>query len=166
VYLFSGSQTDVPPYASAGAGFSAYQGNSASQAIDIGAPRSVAITFDGSRIFQWSDTTHLLDAITSLAAAVSSGDATGIAAGADALSRAFDRATAAQSEVGNGLRALDDNRTELNAAKTQSMTRIGAVENADLADAASRMTEAQTAYRAALAAMATSGQLSLMDYLK
>jgi flagellin-like hook-associated protein FlgL len=46
------------------------------------------------------------------------------------------------------------------------MTRIGAAENADLADAASRMTEAQTAYRAALAAMATSGQLSLMDYLK
>lgn len=165
-YLFSGSRTGAAPYTAAGAGYSTYQGNTAPLTVDIGASRSVAITFDGGQILQGSDPVHLLDAMTALAAAVSAGDAAGIADGVSALERGFDRATAVQAQVGNGLRSLDDNRAELTAARTQATARVGAVENADLADAASRMTQADTAYRAALAAIATTGRVSLMDYLK
>jgi flagellar hook-associated protein 3 FlgL len=166
VYLFSGSKSNVAPYATAGSGFTGYRGDSAVQTIDIGTSRSVSITLDGGQIFQGSDATHVLDAMTSLAAAISAGNDAGISAGVDALKRAFDRATTAQAAVGNGLRALDDNQAELTAIRTQATSRIANIENADLAESASRMTEAQTAYRAALAAMANTGQMSLMDYLK
>ena len=74
-YLFSGSNVTVAPYAISGGTVSAYQGNSDTNQIDIGTGRSVASTFDGGAIFQGSDTTHVLDALTNLAAAISAGDA-------------------------------------------------------------------------------------------
>jgi flagellar hook-associated protein 3 FlgL len=166
VYLFSGSQVTTPPFVAGGSGMSAYQGDSTPMTIDVGEHRAVAITVDGGSLFQGGDASHVLDALTALAAAVTAGDATGIAAGADAINRTFDRAVAAQASVGNGLRALDDNRGQLTAARTAATTRLSKVEEADLAQAAGRMAQADTAYRAALQALATSGRISLLDYLR
>jgi flagellin-like hook-associated protein FlgL len=46
-----------------------------------------------------------------------------------------------------------------------SQTRLSAVEDANMADAISGMQTADTAYKAALAAVGTAGKTSLMDYL-
>lgn len=165
-YIFSGAQVTTAPFASSGSGISAYQGDVEPLSIDIGAHRTVAITLDGGSIFQGGDTSHVLDALTALASAVVAGDAAGIAAGVDAITRTFDRAVTAQATVGNGLRALDDNRGQLTAARRAATTRLAKVEDADLAQAAARMAQADTAYRAALQAMATSGRISLLDYLR
>ena len=165
-YLFSGSKVTTAPFVKTVGGISAYQGDASPTSIDIAAGRSVQSTFDGGQILQGSDSQHVLDVLTNLAAAVSAGDNTAISTGLDALTRAFDRATKAQAQVGNGLRSLDDNQTQLTATRTQVVTSLSKIEDADLAKASTRLAQAETAYRAALGAMATLGRLSLMDYLK
>jgi flagellar hook-associated protein 3 FlgL len=165
-YLFSGSNVTVAPYAVSGGAISAYQGDSNPTSFDVGSNRPVASTFDGGAIFQGSDSTHVLDTLTAIAAAVSAGDAAAIDSGVQALNRAFDRATAAQARIGNDLRTVDDTRAIVSAAHVGATTRLSSIEDADLAEASSRLSQAETAYRAALSAMSTLGRISLMDYLK
>lgn len=166
VYLFSGSQVTDAPFTIAGGVVSAYQGNGAPTTVEIGQGRSVANTFDGGRIFQGTDPQHVLTALADLAAAVQAGDDAGIASGVTALERAFDRATAAQSRVGNDLRTTDDVREHLSDLRLISTARLSRIEDANLAEASVRLAQAETAYRAALGAMATVGKLSLMDYIE
>ena len=165
-YLFSGAQVTSSPYSISGGTVSAYQGDSDTNAIDIGSGRSVASTFDGGAIFQGSDATDVLTTLTNLAAAISAGDPAGIDAGVQALNRAFDRANAAQARIGNDERSLDDTKSLIASSRVGSITRLSSIEDADLAQAASRLSQADTAYRAALAAMSTIGRMSLMDYIK
>jgi flagellar hook-associated protein 3 FlgL len=165
-YLFSGSNVVAAPYTLSGGAISAYQGDADASTIDIGSGRSVASTFDGGAIFQGSDSVHVLDALTALAAAISAGDQAAIDTGVQALNRAFDRATSAQARIGNDLRSLDDTRSLISAAHASAVTRLSTIEDADLAQAASQLSQADTAYRAALTAVATIGRVSLMDYIK
>src|SRR5262249_56322034 len=63
-YLFSGSKVTVAPYSISGGTVSAYQGDTDTNAIDIGSGRSVASTFDGSAILQGTDSTKVLATTT------------------------------------------------------------------------------------------------------
>ena len=166
-YLFSGSRVDQPAYATIAANvFSAYQGDADATRIEVEPGRSVASTFDGAEIFQGSDPQHILDALTTLAAAITSNDDAAIQVGVDAIGRAFDRANAAQAEVGNDLRVLEEGRARTAASKVGVIARLATVEDADLAQAAAQLAQSETSYRAALASVATLGRISLMDYLK
>ena len=165
-YLFSGSNVTVAPFAQTVIGISAYQGDQSSTAIDVGPNRTVAGTFDGGQIFQGTDSTHVLDVLTDLASAVSSGDEAAIGNGIDALKRAFDRATIGQAQIGNDLRTLDDGRFHLAADRTVAVSAASRAVDADLVQASARLAQAETAYRAALGAAAALGRVSLMDYLK
>lgn len=165
-YIFSGSNVLSPAYTVTGSTTSAYLGDSSISQIEIEPGRSVASTFDGGKIFQGSDSRHVLEVLTDLATAVAANDQAGIAIGVDAIGRAFDRATSAQAEVGNDLRVLDDGRLRLASERTGVIARLSSVEDADLAQAAARLSQAETAYRAALSSVATLGRITLMDYLK
>ncbi len=165
-YLFSGSQAATAPYVRTGVGISAYQGDSSPTVLDVGAGRTVALSFDGSAIFKGSDPQDVLATLTDLAAAVSSGDDAAIGQGTDALKRAFTRATGAQAAIGTNLDSIGDSRSRLAALKTEATARISKIEDADFAEASARLAQADTAYRAALGAFASVGRLSLMDYLK
>src|SRR5262249_26330102 len=86
-YILSGAQATTPPFTESGSTVSAYQGDSVQTRVDVANGRSAAITFDGGAIFQGADSQHILDTLSDLAAAVSSGDETGIQAGLDAITR-------------------------------------------------------------------------------
>lgn len=165
-YLFSGSESTTAPYVDTGTGISAYQGDTDASAVEVSTGRSVASTFDGSALLQGGDAAHVLDALTDLAAALVANDQAAIDSGVAAVERAFDRAVAAQARIGSDLRALDDARLVIVGAKNSSIARLSSLEDADLAEAATRLSQADTAYRAALAAVSTLGRISLMDYLK
>ena len=47
-----------------------------------------------------------------------------------------------------------------------AVARLSSVEDVDLAEAATKLSQADTAYRAALGSVATLGKVTLMDYLK
>ena len=165
-YLFSGSNVLAAPYTRVGQGFSAYQGDANAARIDVSNGRDVAATFDGHAILQGSDPQHILDALTDLSTAILAGDSVGTANGVDAITRAFDRATLAQSRIGNDLRSLDDVRMQLVSVRQTAVSRLSKVEDADLAEASARLAQSETAYRAALSAVANTLKLSLLDFLK
>jgi flagellar hook-associated protein 3 FlgL len=165
-YLFSGSNVLVAPYAVVAGSISAYQGDNSAVVADVAAGRDVAGTFDGGAILQGADGQHILDGLTDLADAITAGDANAITAGVAAVERAFDRATLAQTRIGNDLRALDTVRVQLTTAHGTSVARLSAVEDADLAAVSARLAQSETAYRAALASIANTLKLSLFDFMK
>ena len=86
--------------------------------------------------------------------------------GLGALDRAFQRATRAQGRLGADDRGVADAVTQLNRLRLASESRRSASEDANMAEAITRLSEADTAYRAALAAVSREERQSLLDYLK
>jgi flagellar hook-associated protein 3 FlgL len=163
--LFAGAQFRTPAYARVG-GVWTYQGDASTVAVDIGQNRTVATARNGQAIIQGTDSTDLLTTLDDLAAAIRAGDSAGIDAGMAALDRAFDRATRAQSAVGADLNGVEDEQRQLSELRLASQKRLSKDEDADLAKAASDLSRADTAYRAALGAISTAGRVSLMDYIR
>jgi flagellar hook-associated protein 3 FlgL len=164
-YLFSGSVATVAPYTNVAGVVSGYQGNATTTVIDVGSSRTAPASFDASSIAQGTDPADVFTVLSNLIAAVKAGDNAGIGQGLDALGRALDRATLAQTQVGTSLHGLDDTRAELGRARLDTAGRLSKTEDVDLASAIAQMTENETAYRAALAAFSKIGNRSLMDYL-
>lgn len=164
-FLFSGSKSTTQPYAG-GPGTWAYQGDSASVSVDVNQSRSVTVAMSGQGILQGSDPTSILSALDSLVTAVSTGDAAGMAAGADALTRAFGRATAAQTQVGVGEASVTDGSTELLSLQTDATGRLAADQDANMAEAITKMNRAQVAYQSALGAVGATSKVSLLDYIQ
>jgi flagellin-like hook-associated protein FlgL len=82
-----------------------------------------------------------------------------------AVDRSFARTTAAQSRTGNGLKALETQQTRTGDLRRASENRADGLEKVNLAEAITRMSQADTAYKAALGAIGASGKVTLMDYL-
>lgn len=163
--LFSGT-AGVAPFTSTGGVVSPYQGDSGVMSVDVGSGRTVQVSIDGGSVAQGSDPSDIFTALSSLITAVKAGDDTGIGQGLDALGRALDRASLAQTRVGISLGSLDDTRALIGQTTLDAQARLSKVENVDMAAAISQMTESDTSYRAALAAFGKIGTTSLMDYLK
>jgi flagellar hook-associated protein 3 FlgL len=145
---------------------SSYQGNGTAMSVDVGPGRSVQVAFDGSSIAQGSDPTDIFTVLSNLVTAARAGDSVGLSQGLDALGRALDRTTLAQTQVGTGLNALDDARTRLSTQDLATSAQLAKTEDANMASAITQMSEAETAYRAALGAFSKIGTRSLMDYLR
>jgi flagellar hook-associated protein 3 FlgL len=166
-YLFAGTNVTVAPYSQAADGsVSAYQGNATAAAIGVDTNRQVPLSFDGGKILQGADSSDLFAALSALTTAVASGDSAGMTQGLAALGRGLDRATVAQTAVGNALNTIDSANTQLSSARLAATTRVSKVQDADMAVSITEMTRAQNAYSAALGAFANLGKLSLMDYLR
>jgi flagellar hook-associated protein 3 FlgL len=167
VYLFSGSESTTAPYTANPDGtVSAYQGDDTAVLVDIDRQVAVRSTFSADEIARGTDTDDVFTVLTDLAAAIRADDSTGMADGMAALDRAFDRAVAAQARVGTDMKAIEDHRGRLAALKDASTARVSKVEDANMAEAIAGLTQADTAYRAALGAAGMARQLSLMDFLR
>lgn len=165
-YLFSGERLTTAPYQRDASGvIGPYQGNGGSQQIDVDRTRSIAVTFDGSAVVG-----DLFDGLDQLAAAVRAGNTAGpgftVSDGLARLGEAFDRATTMQSRIGAALNDVDEQQARLGEVKRASEARRSALEDANMAEAITRMQQADTAHQAALAAVSRSSRPSLLDYLK
>jgi flagellar hook-associated protein 3 FlgL len=166
-YLFSGSNSTVPPYSrTPGGPVSAYAGSANEMLVDVDQQRAVKMTFNGQAVTQGSDAQDIFVEFDNLIAAVRAGDDAGIGAGMDALKRMFDRVSTAQGRVGSDLRTIDEQKIRLGELKRSSEKRISALEDTNMAAAISGMAQADAAYRAALGAASTVTRQSLMDYLR
>jgi flagellar hook-associated protein 3 FlgL len=164
-YLFAGTNVTQPPYVQSGSTWT-YQGNSAVTQIEVDRGRTVAITIDGRQIMQGGDATDVLTALDSLAAAIDANDIDGINAGTEAVERAFTRTQRALATIGAGEQAIDEASVRLALLRTSTEARRAKLEDANMAEAATRLAQADTAYRAALGAVSTAERQSLLDYLR
>lgn len=166
-YLFGGAAVTTKPYTiTPPATVAAYVGSNNEVRADISSDRSVTVAFDGEAITQGSDAQDVFTTLDQLIADVAAGNSDGIGTGLAALQRAFDRATAAQTRVGNELAMIDTQKLRLQQMKLSGSERLAALEQIDMAKAITEMQHADTAYQASLGAIGTSSRTSLMDYLK
>lgn len=165
IYLFGGSRSGVTPYAQV-AGAWTYQGDQTPVTVDIGRNRSVTTSFNGQAIVQGGDATDLFSEMDALITAVQTGDEAGMASGMDALTRAFNRAVQAQSVVGVDELGIDEEKARLTDFRLASVKRISKDEDTNMVEAITEMTQADTAYRAALEAIGKASKVSLLDYLR
>jgi flagellar hook-associated protein 3 FlgL len=166
-YLFSGSKATTAPYQVVPpATVPSYQGNTTGVSVDLGQGRTAQMSFDGSAVAQGSDSSDLFTVMSKLVADTKAGNSVAIGQGIDALGRALDRATLAQTQVGTTFGVLDDARARISTERLGVNQEITTTEDADMASAITNMTQADTAYRAALAAFGRIGSVSLMDYLR
>jgi flagellar hook-associated protein 3 FlgL len=164
-YLFGGSKSTTKPYDNS-SGSWVYQGDNQSVTNDIDNGRSVTLATSGQAILQGSDATDVLSSIDALITAVQAGtNPAAIQSGMDALKRAFDRATHAQSLVGIDEKMIDDGNQRLQTQQIAAKTLLSSDEDANVAEAMTKMAQAQTTYRAALGAVGAASQVSLMDYI-
>jgi len=162
--LFSGAETQTPAYAEV-AGTWTYQGDSTAVTIDIGRNRSVTVAMDGASIAQGADPTDIFTSFEQLSAAVLAGDQAAMATGMDALQRAFDRAVRAQSLVGIDQQGVDEEQQNLATFRLASVKAVAQDRDVNLAAAITEMSQADTAYQAALQAVGATSRASLLDYL-
>jgi flagellar hook-associated protein 3 FlgL len=166
-YVFAGAAGTVRPFEKNLAGaVNPYAGSVREVAVDVDRGRSVTIAFDGSAVSQGADATDVFAAFDSAAVAAVAGDQVALGAAFDAITRAFDRATHAQSRVGASLRAVADQKLKLADAARASEARVSTLEDANLAEAISGMQQAETTYTAALGAAARTARTSLFDFLR
>jgi flagellar hook-associated protein 3 FlgL len=163
--LFAGSASEGRAYDGTPGNWS-YLGTNDVVQLEVQRDRLVSVTFDGQDILQGSDAVNVLDALDALADAVEAGDNASIQAGTDAIDRAFSRATRAQGRLGADERGVTDATAQLSSLRLASETRRSQAEDANLAEAITKLSAADTAYRAALAAVAKEERLTLLDYLR
>lgn len=163
-YLFGGAVTNQPPYVSGGTGWT-YQGDTTAVSTEVDNGRRVTMTLDGQAILQGGDTTDLLTTIDTLVTAVQNGDTAAIDTGMAALDRGLQRVSRALSLVGTDEVSVEDSGRHLQALHLAGEKRVSELEDANLAEAITRMSRAQTAYNAALGAVGTAGRNSLLNYL-
>jgi flagellar hook-associated protein 3 FlgL len=164
VYLFGGGAATTPPYARV-AGSWTYQGDANPVSVDIGPGQTVDVSVDGQSVAQGSDATNILNELETLIVAVRAGDQVGMNTGSAAITRAFQRATRAQTTVGVDEQAIDERKGQISSSRLGLKARVSADEDADLAMAIAEMSRADTAYTAALGAIGTASRQSLLDYL-
>lgn len=166
-YLFAGASVTTRPYAvTPPATVPSYAGSGSEVEVDVGNDRAVKIAYDGAAITQGTDSQDLFGALDDLITAVTAGDRDAIGIGLDALERGFNRATAAQTRVGNDMQVIDAQKLRLQQMRLSTRERLSRLEDVDMADAITEMTHADAAYRAALGAVGTTSRVSLLDYLK
>jgi flagellar hook-associated protein 3 FlgL len=166
-YLFSGSAATTAPFRKDP------DGTIAANAIDqtpvlleIDQSTTVQITYSAEAIARGTASDDIFTHLERAIAAVRSANDADMQSATDALEAAFARATAAQSHAGSSMRMIDTQQGRVDALRRASEARIAGLENANMAKAISEMSQADTAYRAALGAVSTQSRNSLMDYLR
>ncbi len=165
-YLFSGAASTTEPYTKTGGVVSAYQGSTVGVDIDIDQSTAVQVSRNGDELLRGSDANDLFVELDQLIIAVRAGDSVGIDAGTDALNRAFDRATALQSQVGIDLRTTIEQRSRLGSRRVEGVKQVSRHEDADLVESITALQRAEAGYQAAIRAIAIRLPLSLMDFIK
>jgi len=165
VFLFSGTATNMPPYTRTGTGVSAYQGASGVMQVDIDRQTAVDVAVDAGSLLQGTDPDDLFTVLDRMAAAIRSGDTAALDAGSAAIDRTFDRVNRGLGKLGADFALVTAQHGQLDARTLASKARISALEDANMAQAITAMTRAETAYQAALGAVGRTNRLSLLDYL-
>jgi flagellar hook-associated protein 3 FlgL len=165
-YVFGGAAGAVRPYSKDANGVvQAYAGSTREVTVDVDRGRPVTIVFDGSAIAKGNDVEDVFAAFEDAIAAARVGDTAALQTASNAMMRAFDRTSQAQSSVGTNLRAIGDHTAQLEEAGRASKARVASLEEANMAEAISGLQQSETAYQAALGAAARTTRRSLFDYL-
>jgi flagellar hook-associated protein 3 FlgL len=169
-YVFSGDSDQAPPYAGVDLtqanGVGAYQGSADTRTVQHPNGSSFSVSLTAQQIFDsGGPSTSVLQALTGLYNALSSGDSTQISA-------ANANITSASANLNGSLAQYGDYQNEVSSATTyqsqlnvQLQAQLSVLQDADEATAITNMQESTTAQTAALESHAALPNKSLFDYI-
>jgi flagellar hook-associated protein 3 FlgL len=166
-YVFGGTATTNPPFVKDSSDPSGvrYVGNNNVNMVAIGPSEQVQMNVPGSQLFSATGNSifqKLQDLITSL----NNGDTNAISDATVQLRSALDYFSQQRVMFGNSVNQLDAQEQFLNQDKVQLSSLENSLVAANLDQAATNLSQAQTAHNAALAAAAKVLPVSLLDYLR
>jgi len=155
-YIFAGSKTDSAAFLSDGT----YDGDASAFQIRIGKGETLTVGKDGNEVFG-----NMLATLTEFKTALEADDLDGIRMSMDDLDDYFNQLSNTISDLGAKINRMEIRQNILEQLKITSTTRLSEIEDADLTEAITDLSEKELAYKAALASSAKVMELSLVDYL-
>ena len=163
-YIFGGSVLRTVPFEKAAGGAVSYQGNSTVMTQQVNRTMQIQMQVPGNEVFL--DTIDIFATIDDLVAAMNSGDATAIDAEVRNLEQFAGHLSAMRSRVGSTINVADSVSGALSSSALSRDALRSEIEAANMAEAISELTRAQTNVQATLAVGARLSQLTLLDYLR
>jgi len=164
-FVFAGTNTSAPPFVvdnSVPSGVR-YVGNTDVNQVSIGSGYKLAVNVPGSQLFSAAGNDVFLS-INNLIQALQTN--TGIDTAVSAVGAASSYISAQRVFYGNAENQATSQTTYLNTAKLQISQQQNTLGGADLAQAATELTQAGIDTQATLAAISKLSQNNLFDYLK
>jgi flagellar hook-associated protein 3 FlgL len=164
-YVFAGTNTNTAPYMVDGnlpSGVS-YVGNGGVNDVSIGSGYKIAVNQPGSQLFSAAGSDVFL-AINNLIKSLQSNS--GIDTAVTAVGAASSYLSAQRVFYGNAMNQAQSQTNYLSAAKQQIAPQQNTLGAADLATAASNLTQTQIDTQATLAVISKLSQNNLFDYIK
>lgn len=165
-YLFGGTNTTSAPYiadASSASGYT-YNGTDDANSVAIGDQATVQVNLPGSQIFS-NSSTDVLGSLSSLVSALQSGNTTDIQTATTAINSALNYVSQQRVFYGNVETQLNTQETNLAQDKVTLASQQNDLVGVDMAQAATDLTQAETANSAAMAAAAKVLPNTLLNYL-
>jgi flagellar hook-associated protein 3 FlgL len=168
-YLFSGTRTDTPPVVldAAFTGFGGpddtyYQGDAVALSVRADADREVAYGMTADR----AGFEELIGALRTALAGDASDDRALLESALELVNTALPKVADHRSEIGAGQAALERINLGHGDAEVYLERQISDIENVDLTEAITRMSQDQMVIESAMATIARLNQITLADYLR
>lgn len=166
-YLFAGSAIDTAPFSATYSGTQitavTYIGTTDAAAIPLSETTSISPLTDGTTNASLGD---FITNLISLRDALTSSDSAGITTAQTALLSTEDVLVSSLAQQGAVQTRIEASQTQLKSLSDSLTTLISGETDTDLPTAIVKLTQAQTAYQAALSSTATIMKVSLLDYIK
>lgn len=165
IYLFAGTEVTTKPYALDPLATSGvqYSGNANGVSVEIAPGESIKTQIPGSDLFNATGA-DVFQAIHDLYDALQNGG--DVATATTNVKKALDHVGVERISLGSALNRLNQTEQSLGNEKVLLTTREDDLVSADLAEAATHFSQAQTALSAAIQAGSKVSQLSLLDFLR
>ena len=162
-YIFSGTEVLKDPLEESGGNYT-YVGNSAPIKIEVGRNQEIQINVTGDESFIKIGT-DLVNSVVALIAQFEAGDLVGAKASLETIQGAAKLIDTTRFRMSGGIRRADEAQKIHEDRLFQLTSEITQLEDVNMAEAITKMTQAETALRAALGAGARMQQQNLFDVL-
>lgn len=165
-YLFGGTASSNPPYsadASSSSGYT-YNGNGEVNSVAVGDNLNVQVNLPGNQIFS-NPSADVLGSLSSLVSALQSGNSSAISSATSSVSAALNYVSQQRVFYGNAESKLNAQETYLQQETVSLTSQQNSLVGVDMAQAATLLSQAETANSATLAAAAKVLPTTLLNYL-
>ena len=161
--IFGGTTSGSAAYNASGA----YVGDTGTVTRAISATSTVPVATNGTAVFGDTSTgSDVFSMLANFSAALRSSPSTLTGTALNQLKSALSTVSTAQAAEGGVYQQVQQQQAMQASIGTSLQTRLGDVEQVDIAEMAVRVASANTSYQAALQTTSAVGRLSLMDFLR
>ncbi|WP_298036578.1 flagellar hook-associated protein FlgL [uncultured Desulfuromonas sp.] len=160
-YLFGGFRDDAPPFGDAPP--HAYGGDGGALNLEIGPGEQVRVNAPGDELFK--NGVDLFALLEGFEADLRADDTAGIQGRLGDLDAGMEQLRSERSRLGSTAARIEEARGHMEGVKVDMQMVLSRIEDADIVETISSLTQQEAAYEAALSVTSKISQLSILKYL-